>query len=234
MKKILIFVMGLMIGCAVFAAPQFPSDHKVKVSQPAVLTRDIIKDDILNDFVKTGKWGQDKVVNRYWNVWSDRSHNTTYNGPSESSGKFSELSFNQTLRIAQIDKGYALVYEEPIQGMEYPVISQQAKCKGWVKMDNLLLWQNCPTNKFGIYHKALIVANVEGWQRAGNSNYDKSYKNPVTKDGAEKVKTDMTFYFVMKEEGEYALLGKSAKMGAGSTDQLLYAWVSKNTYVPWE
>ena len=235
MKKIIItVVIGILTFTGVFAGPQLPTDHNVKVSQPAELNRDIIKMSELRQFVKTGKWGQDKVVKRYWNVWSDRSHNKTYNGPSESSGVFSELQFNQTVRIAQIEKGYALVYVEPMHGVGYPVISQQAKCMGWVKMDNLLLWENCPTNDLGIYHKALIVANVEGWSRAGNNNYDKSYKNPVTKDGQAKVKTDMTFYFVMKESGNYALLGKSAKMSKGATDQLLYAWVSKDTYVPWD
>ena len=236
MKKILTIVIGILAWGSIAAVPQLPGDHRVKVSQPAILARDIVKMSTLNQFVKNGKWGQDNVVKRYWNVWSDRSHNTTYNGPSESSGKYKELDFNQAVRIADIEKGYALVYEEPMKGMTYPVISQQAKdrCLGWVKMDHLLLWENCPTNDLGIYHKALIVANVEGWSRAGNNNYDKSYKNPVTKDGQENVKTDMKFYFVMKEIGNYVLLGTSAKMSKGSTDQLLYAWVSKDTYVPWD
>ena len=235
MKRIILTtIIGLLLGMHVMAQPQLPADRKVKISKPVALSRDIIKMTDLNQFVKTGKWGQDEVTSKYWNVWSDRSHNTTYNGPSEKSGKFSELDFNQSVRIVLIDKGYALVYEEPMQGMVFPIISQKAKCMGWVKMDNLLLWENCPTNDLGIYHKALIVANVEGWKKAGNSNYDKSFKNPITKDGQDKVKTDMTFYFVMKEVGEYVLLAKSSKMSAGTTDQQLYAWVSKNTYVPWD
>lgn len=236
MKRfIFTFLIGVCIsGSALSDTPKLPSDHKVKVSKPVALRRDIIKMSDLNQFVKSGKWGQDEVTHTYWNVWSDRSHNTTYNGPSESSGKYKELSFNQSVRIADIKMGYALVYNEPMQGMEPPVISEKAECLGWVKMDNLLLWENCPTNDLGIYHKALIVANVEGWQKAGNQNYDKCYKNPVTKDGVENVKTDMTFYFVMKELGDFVLLARSAKMGVGQTDQLLYSWVSKNTYVPWD
>lgn len=214
--------------------PQLPSDNKVKVGQPAELRRNILKKSDLDSFVKTGKWGQDNVVNEYWNVWSDRSHNTTYNGPSESSGKFKELRFNQSLRIADIQKGYALVYEE-VMNMAYPVISTRAECLGWVKMDNLLLWQDCPTNDLGIYHKALIVANVEGWGQQGKeTNIDKSYKNYVTKDGTEPVKADMTFYFVMKDVGDFVLLATTSKMGDGITDKHLYAWVNKNTYVPWD
>lgn len=234
MKRILLTaIFGMFLGASVMAQPQLPADRKVKVHKPAALNRDIIKMSDLQKFVKTGKWGQDKVVSGYWYAWSDRSHNTTYNGPSESSGEFKELSFNQSVRIALIDKGYALVYEEPMQGVTFPIISQKAICLGWVKMDNLLLWENCPTNDLGIYHKALIVANVEGWKKAGNEHYDKSYKNPITKDGQENVKTDMTFYFVMKELGNYVLLARSSKMG-DPTDQRLYAWVSKNTYVPWD
>lgn len=232
--KMFITIIGLFAWMNVCAAPQLPSNHQVEAWKPKELKRDIIKLSELNQFVKTGKWGQSSDTKEYWYVWSDRSKNRTYNGPSESSGVYKELSFNQSLRIAKIDKGYALVYEEPMKGMKYPVISQQAVCMGWVKMDNLLLWENCPTNDLGIYHKALIVANVEGWSKAGNQNYDKSYKNPVTKDGQENVKTDMKFYFVMKEMGDYVLLAESSKMSKGSTDQHLYAWVSKNTYVPWD
>lgn len=233
-KAILIIFFGIFACMYTMAAPQLPSNHNVEVSKPADLRRDIIKMSVLNQFVRTGKWGQNNTVQDYWNVWSDRSKNITFNGPSESSGQYKELTFNQSLRIAKIDKGFALVYEEPMKGMKYPVISEQAVCMGWVKMDNLLLWENCPTNDLGIYHKALIVANVEGWSKAGNTNYDKSYKNFVNKDGEEKVKTDMTFYFVMKEVGDYVLLAKSSKMSKGANDQHLYAWVSKNTYVPWD
>lgn len=233
-RTMLIIMIGLLAWMRVMAVPQLPNDHKVKVSKPADLRRDIIKLSELNQFTKTGEWGQKNTVQDYWNVWSDRSQNKTYNGPSESSGKYKELSFNQSLRIAQIEKGYALVYEEPMKGMPFPVISEKAICMGWVKMNNLLLWENCPTNDLGIYHKALIVANVEGWGKAGNASLDKSYKNFETKDGEEKVKTDMTFYFVMKEVGDYVLLARSAKMSKGTTDQHLYAWVNKNTYVPWD
>lgn len=235
MKKAFItLVIALMAETIVFAAPQLPANRNVKVSQPAKLKQNILKKSDLDIFVKTGKWGQDNVEKNYWNVWSDRSHNTTYNGPSESSGKFTELEFNQSLRIADIQKGYALVYDETMKATAYPIISNKATCLGWVKMDNLLLWQDCPTNDLGIYHKALIVANVEGWSKAGNKGYDKCYKNYVTKDGEEKVKTDMTFYFVMKEEGNHVLLAKTSKMGGGLTDKHLYAWVDKNTYVPWD
>ena len=238
-KTILTTAIGLLTWIGAFAAPEWPINNgKVMVTKPKELKRSIIKESELKKFISTGNWGQpakldeDKV--EYWNVWSDRSQNTTFNGPSESSGKYKELKFNQSLRIAKIEKGYALVYEEPMAGIKPPVISQQAVCMGWVKMDNLLLWEDCPTNDNGIYHKALIVANVEGWQKAGDKGYDKSYKNPVTKAGEDKVKADMRFYFVMKEEDNYVLLATSAKMSSGKTDQLLYAWVSKNTYVPWE
>ena len=238
MKRIIFTVLiGMFIAInAVADTPHLPSNRRVQVSKPRALKRDILKSLDLEKFVKTGKWGQDDVVDAYWNVWSDRSHNTTYNGPSESSGKYKELEFNQAVRIADIQKGYALVYEEPMQGLKHPIISERAvneHCLGWIKMDNLLLWESCPTNDKGIYHKALIVANAEGWKKAGNNNFNKCYKNPVTQDGVATVKTDMKFYFVMKEQGGFVLLGRSSKMDAGEYDKQLYSWVSKNTYVPW-
>lgn len=240
MKKTFLAVAFCFLSwMGVMAAPEWPiNNNNVMAVKPAELKRDIIKDSDLEKFLKSGNWGQSGKINKdkdtYWNVWSDRSQNATYNGPSESSGQYKELSFNQALRIAKIEKGYALVYTEPNHGMQFPIISEQAVCMGWVKMDHLLLWENCPTNDLGIYHKALIVANVEGWQKAGNKGYDMSFKNPETKEGPKKVKAEMKFYFVMKEDGEYVLLSESAKMSKGTTDRLLIAWVNKNTYIPWE
>ena len=243
-KTFLMATICLFSWVNVVAAPEWPiNNNRVMVTKPKELKRNIIRESDLKKFISSGNWGQPAKLDynsksiEYWNVWSDRSQNITFNGPSESSGQYKELDFNQPLRIAKIEKGYALVYDEPMAGITSPIISQHAVCMGWIKMDHLLLWESCPTNDKGIYQKAVIVASAEGWSKAGDYGYDRSYKNPTTGDGESKVKTDMKFYFVMKYWGDgdkrYALLAKSSKMNAGSTDRQLYAWVSINTYVPW-
>lgn len=230
MKKIFSFVaIAWIFATAAMAATTLPD--KCTVGRPNVLNKKIVKDSEINAFLKSGSWGQNSKTSNYWKVYSDRSHNTTYNSSSESSGKAGELEFNEELRIAKIENGFALVYKERNTGVSYPIISTDAESKGWVPMKNLLLWQYCPTDEAGIYNKALIVINID--QAKGNTDVGRRYMNPVTKEAPKKLVADMNFYFVMKKaDNGLVLLARECKM-EGYTYQVLYGWVSTASFVPW-
>lgn len=230
-KTFLLFLMGCFGLFSAQAAPQLPA--KVEASLPQVLLKKTITEDEVNQLSRTADWGQSSRASKYWKVYSDRSHNTTYNSPSVSGGKCDELAFNEELRIAKIQNGFALVYTETQKGFAYPQISSSAKSRGWVPMKNLLLWSSCPTDEHGIYKKALIVTNIEGVQK-GLKDIGKRYENPESKDAPKKLVADMNFYFVMKKAaGDMVLLAKECKMD-GYTYQVLYGWVSGSSYVPWD
>lgn len=227
-------ITSLLLGCLTSlyleATPQLPNN--CSAFQPPLLLKKTIKESEVDELLKSGNWGQTTKGNKYWTVYSDRSHNTTYNSPSTSGGKCDELDFNDQVRIAKIENGFALVYTENQKGVTYPLISSTAQSRGWIPMKNLLLWSSCPTDEAGIYNKALIVLNIDE-QKKGNPDLGKRYQNPEDKEDPKKLVADMNFYFIMKKaDNGLVLLARECKM-EGYTYQVLYGWVSPASYVPW-
>lgn len=230
MKKLSLLLTLIFYSVVVaYAAPSLPD--KCQVFYPdLLLSSSVLKDSDLKAFMKTSDFGQRKEPRdrRFWIVYSDRDDNTTYAAPDGAS-KYKSLSMNERVRIAQIKNGYALVYSEPQADIAYPMISQYAECKGWVSMKNLLLWHTCPTDEAGIYYKALLCVNLD---QEADSNLGNLYRNPKNKSKFEKLATDMRFYFVMKREGNLALLSVTHSLD-GRSDQVLYGWVDDQSFVAW-
>ncbi len=186
-----------------------------------------------NRLLSTGDYGQADPpaagYKTYWDAYSDRSDNTTYDAPN-SSVPYAKLSFNEKVRIAKISGDWALVYTEPKVEVAYPNISENATCRGWVKMDKLLLWQNCLANERGIYNKALLCLNLEN---GGDLTKAVGYKNPNQKGESLNLSTDLDFYFIMKKEGDMALLAIQNRMDGAISSEVLYCWVKDSYYVAW-
>lgn len=236
MKRVLYIVL-LVFACSLSAVAQkIALPDKVSVFLPSCLNTTLVEESNLNKISKENNYGQlsSNGVKIPWDVYSDRSKNPAYFKPNKSSDIATELDFNQKVRIAKIENGFALVYEEPnIGGTSYPNVSMDAQNKGalgWVPMDNLLLWGSCPANEFGILSKALLVYNLN---KSTSGNNFQRYLNPITKDGATDIDYDVNFYFIMKRSSNgMVLLATEAKM-EGDTDQVLYGWVNEASYTPW-
>lgn len=230
MKRITsLALLTVLSGVLLSAQPSLPA--KCEVFYPDILQSSAVlseKDALALE--RSSDFGQSKTSRnaKFWVVFSDRDENTTYTTPGGST-KFSSLGFNQQLRIAQIKNGYALVYTEPQEDIEYPLISQYAECKGWVSMKKLLLWHSCLADNIGIYQKALLCVNLD---EVDGSDLGNLYYNPQKKDRFKKISTDMRFYFVMKREDDLALLASTHSM-EGTSDKALYGWVPAQSYVPW-
>ena len=232
-RTLSLMILNVTVWGAAVAQTALPA--QVSVYKPAELAQNLIRESEIAKLTKSGSWGQKKnpANPKHWVVYSDREKNKTYQSPSKTAAAFDELKFNEKVRIADIKDGYALVYTEPKQGLAYPLISEMAKSRGWVPMSNLLLWESCPVNEKDIYQKALLVANLDN---AGQANADMgyAYNNPETKSQLGSITTDMTFYFVMKTDPNsgLVLLARQARLD-GASDQMLYGWVSKNSFTPW-
>ncbi len=230
MKKFSILLILFFFSLAnAFAAPTLP-DKCIVFYPDVLLSSPILKDTDMKAFMKTPDFGQRREPKdrRFWIVYSDRDDNPTYAMP-DGATRYKSLTMNERLRIAQIKNGYALVYVEPQADIAYPKISQYAECKGWVPMKNLLLWHSCPADEAGIYYKALLCVNLD---RNADSNLGNLYRNPKNKSKYEKLATDMRFYFVMKREGNLALLSVAHSLD-GRSDQVLYGWVDEQSFVAW-
>ncbi|WP_417014607.1 type VI secretion system protein TssR domain-containing protein [Alistipes sp.] len=234
MKKIVALVLFLSTALcsALYAAPQLPK--KCMAFRPKKLGAIILTEKEADAFVKSGSFGQTDAPGRgqatYWDVYSDRENNTTYASPGVST-KFSSLKFNERVRIAQIQGNYALVYTEPKVGLQYPLISELAECKGWIPMNHLLLWQSCLANDRGIYNKALLCVNLEAKNLSGDLGA--GYLSPDRSGKPIPLTTDMNFYFIMKQEKDMALLAIQNRVDGSMSDQVLYCWVPERSFVPW-
>ena len=231
MNKYISCICAILLSITSKAQTGLPG--QCQAGMPKILNSELIKEKEIKQFLGTSDWGQSQKVDKYWVVYSDRENNITYNKPDKSSGRFSSLNFNEELRIAKLQNGFALVYKEEKTSSIYPKINS-GKTRGWVPMSNLLLWNSCPTNDLGIYRKALPVINVDEYIKHKDSNIGKIFKNPVAKSGQARLMTGMDFYFVMKEDSESGLVLLSRLCNlVGNTSQVLYGWVSKASFVPW-
>ena len=229
MKKLILFFSIVILGAtSVYAQPDLP--NKCEVFYPEVLlSSSVLKEQDANALLKSSDYGQNNPPRnvKYWIAYSDRSNNTTYTAPGGTE-KYKTLEFGQKVRIAKIQNRYALIYKEPVEDEAYPRISQHAESMGWISMDNLLLWHSSIADPKGIYYKALLCINLD----AVGSSLGKIYLNPKDKTNYNAVKNDMNFYFVMKREGNLALLSRVHTMDA-LADNLLIGWLSNDSYVEW-
>lgn len=233
MKKIIVSIL-MVLSVVAQAAPTLP--QTTSVSLPKLLLKNTVKQSEVDALLNSNDWGQSSNSGKFWTVYSDRDNNMTYNSASSTSGVCTTLSFNEKLRIAKIENGYALVYEEKEKGLGYPHISKtSAESKGWIPMDHLLLWGSCPTNEAGIYNKALIVLNLDEIDSNTKSDMGNLYLNPSNRNNSTKLTSSMDFYFVMKKDkaSGLVLLARECKM-EGYTSEVLFGWVHQNSFVSWD
>lgn len=238
MKKLIftVFILFFVSGAFAQSAPKMPKQCEAFLPK-ILLDAEVLKESDAVTLLNDPSWGQklDPGVGRrkYWIVYSDREDNTTYYTPDSNSKEYKQLKLSERVIIAKIQKNYALVYREPVYGRQYPAISGDAECMGWVPMDCLLLWPSCLANEHGIYNKALLCLNLDQTQ-ARKNELGIGYTNPDKQgDYRVKLKTDMDFYFIMKRRSDgKVLLAKQNKL-TGITSDVLSFWVDESSYIAW-
>ncbi len=207
-----------------------PRLTEVEVCYPKIFQKAIIQEADVKKFFDEGKFGQTAKSGKHWVAYSDRTDNKIYKNPSTSSPVNGTLNFNEKVRIAKIEKnGFALVYTEPVEGEKFPNISSRAVIRGYVHINNLLLWHTCPANQYNIYNKALLCVNLD----KKSTDLGRMYGNPADKSRYEPLETDMNFYFIMKRENNMVLLAQEYSMD-GKVSNILKGWINEGSYVPWD
>ncbi len=232
MKKNILFI-TFLLGCVLTMAAQEQLPKKVAVGKPEILKPKsggtYKKTDLDNEFKPGSKWGTKKTVNEFWQVRSDRDRNPVYADATRSRKLNRTLAFGDQVVIAEVKGDMALVYEDR-KIEHYPDIPSYAKYIGWVPMDNLLLWDACPTDQRGVQYKALIAINVIKLH-SNNGLKGNLYRSPEDNVDPQDLAMDMEFYFIMKESrnGKRVLLCRNPTVYGNN----LYGWIDEQFFSRW-
>lgn len=232
MKKTLFIAFAMLSSLFMTAQETLPRLKKVTVRKPEILTQNTYKlEDLNREFCSENKWGTKKTVKEHWVVYSDRSRNTLYLDAEKSQKLENTLAFGQEVVIAQIKGDMAYVYEVNTHNTDWPNIPDYAEMLGWVPMENLLLWNVCPTDMRGVQYKALISINLN--KLKGHKEYKGfRYDSPDGEQNPRNLDYGMSFYFVMKEDprsGRALLCENPTYQGRNN----LFGWVDGSAYSPW-
>lgn len=173
-------------------------------------------------------WGQTEAsTQKYWIVFSADNNIPVRSQPYEYASIVSRLNISVKMRIAEIKNNYALLYKENAPGsVSYPQISGKAEPIGWVSMHDLLLWQNCPLAKNGIYRKAFVDAEVLA--RILEKQKRECHFQKQSSQGF-----DTYMYFVIKEAGDSILLARTPEL-TGQVEDELIGWAMRYDVMFWD
>ena len=238
-KEHILLVSVCLLICELASAQKLPKQCKVSLPEYIANTSKIQPDwknsqkwqDWAVDKIKSNDFGKANTI--VWKVYSDRASNRTYAEPNTASAVYATLGFMEQLNVAEIQNGFALVYKSFYAGLD---ISKDAQCFGWIPVDNLLLWEECPQTHSKIYQKALVVHDPAKHGTIAEKN-PPFYLEPDKKAEANlnQIAKDLEIYFVMKTakigETTYYLLSKSMLIG-GNT-QTVYGWMPDEYITEW-
>ena len=182
--------------------------------------------------IKNQDWGTQG--SGYWIVYSDRANNYTYTTPGGVT-RFDTLKFKERVFIARISTGYALIYQETSPDTKSLSISPNAKSKGWIKLDNLLLWNSCPVDAYKIYDKGVVVNNLNTLDSSQYIEISPEFQqDPELKITATVKALKLEFYFIYKEVGNALLIGKESLItGSNSENSVIQGWIGAQHIARW-
>ena len=229
--RFILFLFASLLTCHTLAGTELPA--KCEACLPSIFLKKMVKETELEALQSRGLWGQDQKTNKYWTVYSDRCNNVTFSKPSLQSKQFDELDFNEQVRIAKIENDFALVYIEGCKGVIYPLISDNAKCKGWIPMKNLLLWSSCPVDVNALYKKAFLCLNIDSLRRYKGDKLKEEFSTYLDPGKSVKNTAKQTFNsrdicFAMKQENGLYLLSKTPNIFG---DMPLLGWFTPSTVI---
>jgi hypothetical protein len=237
-KKIFLSLYIVLFAVASFAQVALPS--RCEAFMPRVLyDGTTINQSVVESITAATEYLQDDQLSssqkRHWVVYSDRNNNNAYSMPSTVSDVNSVLKFGEVLRIATIENGMALVYSEPKVATLYPMISSEAVCKGWVPMENLLLWSSALATKQGIYSKTYIATNLNDYSHLESDleiTPEVIYYTPNQSEDCKEIITNTHIYYIIKRaDNGYSLVVNRPVIDETSGSSALLGWIKESNYI---
>lgn len=189
-----------------------------------------------------------EYTNDPWTVYVSCNDAVAYSEASSGSDIVQSLKFMEDFNVAAIKGDYMLLYYTSTSGdksLDIPRKVKKTKSTinrngiredgyvGWVKIDDLLLWNECPMTKDGIYEKVCVVKDVEHLN-PGNVNKSPRLYGDQNCNGSYIYSVNANdFYFCYKKgRGNNALICVDNKM-RGNMTSTKAGWIERDEYIPW-
>jgi hypothetical protein len=180
-----------------------------------------------------------KSKNRPWKVICDRDGLETFSEASTTAKSGKKLKFKDWYYVADEKGGFILLVKmngEPDNSLN---ISKGSYVEnyGWVEKSKVLTWTSgLRSPRTGIYLKSLILYTADAAEDVlRNANSGIKFKSSPSNSGTSVGNISLyDFYFILKKENDYYLLGRESEM-ANSTffDREIVGWVHQNNQADW-
>ena len=168
-----------------------------------------------------------------WKVWSDRDGNIAYKNSDGLHQKDIKIHYLKEFWVTAETGEFVNVYKDhnPVGD----ILSEAAINYGWIKKENLLLWELAPKiYPSAVTKKAMILSSVDVIDREDFTEKDiffvdgpdSSYSN------LDRPASLFQFYWVYKEFDDYILLGTRHKI-ASDVNRVILGWMHKDKVIRW-
>lgn len=181
-----------------------------------------------------------------WRVYATSEGIKSYENPSyDSRVLVNDIHFMEDFYVANIDGGYAQLFysQNRLDGLAIPseVANTLSRSKGmqrtngyigWVKIEDLLLWDISPRTKDGVFQKIAIVKNVA---KVSTLEMPELFKSASCDTASRTGKTldALSFYFVLKKtDNGNVLVSKDYQLPEREKVRNV-GWVKYGEYTDW-
>lgn len=180
---------------------------------------------------------KEKISGKPWIVYSDRSQNSSFEKPG-SSKKIKDLNFLDHFFVIEETDGWIKIISDPNFDWTTSKFSQQKQDYGWVKKDEMLLWNHCLIDSKSTFDKkAMLLNTVETVKmKTKGLEFDKVKfsQDPEGKTTSIKQSSLYEILFVFKKENGLLLLGDRPTTLYEDIKKNVYGWVPENRVTPWD
>lgn len=171
----------------------------------------------------------------WWFVVADRSNVKAYEKPDATSPQKSTLKFLQYYYVVKEDGKWVQLVQGP-QPKSNGKWSSSIKDKGWVKKDDVLLWQgSLKSAGANIHMKGFILnklSNISKILEEDSKDFANVYDSPTSKTPSGQLRF-YDLYFIYKIENGKMLLGKDYFLSRNETKDNLVGWVEESKVDKW-
>ena len=183
-------------------------------------------------------WDINGYDNNIWVVYVDREGVKAYENPSSSSNVVKTLSFLEKHYVAKVQGDYALLFESKYSIENLVIDHKNSTAIGWVLVDELLLWSECPRTRNQVYEKAVILKDPEYLKNKSelvdiDEASPKFRKNPKGNIFSNIRANDLEFFFKYKTVDGSALLFEDSNIEKITIKTTKCGWMNSGLYSNW-